>query len=150
MTGDEHRSPRIAECRWGGVSIDGHGVVKDTKLYPGGARTWDWRETGTHHDPGIQPVDVVELLEHGAEVVVLSRGVLRMLKVCPETLSLLQEKADRSLFLPSPSDRQYSFLRGGALGWAMPAAVGCSLLIALTQLFRFSGCGGSMTGADGA
>lgn len=30
-------------------------------------------------------------------------------------------------FLDSPSHRQYSFMRGGALGWAMPAAVGCSL-----------------------
>jgi benzoylformate decarboxylase len=30
-------------------------------------------------------------------------------------------------FLDSPSAAQYSFLRGGALGWGMPAAVGCSL-----------------------
>jgi benzoylformate decarboxylase len=30
-------------------------------------------------------------------------------------------------FLFSKSPRQYSFLRGGALGWGMPAAVGCSL-----------------------
>jgi benzoylformate decarboxylase len=30
-------------------------------------------------------------------------------------------------FLNSNSPVQYSFLRGGALGWAMPAAVGCSL-----------------------
>jgi benzoylformate decarboxylase len=30
-------------------------------------------------------------------------------------------------FLNSMSPRQYSFLRGGALGWGMPAAVGCSL-----------------------
>jgi benzoylformate decarboxylase len=30
-------------------------------------------------------------------------------------------------FLDSPWPRQYSFLRGGALGWGMPAAVGCSL-----------------------
>jgi benzoylformate decarboxylase len=30
-------------------------------------------------------------------------------------------------FLNSSSPRQYSFLRGGALGWGMPAAVGCSL-----------------------
>ena len=30
-------------------------------------------------------------------------------------------------FLNSQSPRQYSFLRGGALGWGMPAAVGCSL-----------------------
>jgi benzoylformate decarboxylase len=30
-------------------------------------------------------------------------------------------------FLHSPSARQYAFLRGGALGWGMPAAVGFSL-----------------------
>jgi benzoylformate decarboxylase len=30
-------------------------------------------------------------------------------------------------FLNSDSSNQYSFLRGGALGWGMPAAVGCSL-----------------------
>lgn len=30
-------------------------------------------------------------------------------------------------FLNSPSARQYHFLRGGGLGWGMPAAVGCSL-----------------------
>ena len=101
MTGQEQRSPRIASCQWGRVSIDGHGTVKDAKLYPGGARTWDWRETGTRHDPGIQPADVVELLEHGAEVVVLSRGVLRMLKVCPETLALLQERGIRVHVLPT-------------------------------------------------
>ena len=48
-------SPRITDCCWGRVSIDGHGAVKDAKLYPGGARAWDWRETGTRHGPGIQP-----------------------------------------------------------------------------------------------
>ena len=30
-------------------------------------------------------------------------------------------------FLDSPSARQYHFLRGGGLGWGMPASVGCSL-----------------------
>jgi len=30
-------------------------------------------------------------------------------------------------FLDSASPRQYSFLRGGGLGWGMPAAIGCSL-----------------------
>jgi benzoylformate decarboxylase len=30
-------------------------------------------------------------------------------------------------FLNSDSPNQYSFLRGGALGWGMPAAIGCSL-----------------------
>jgi hypothetical protein len=101
MTETTPRSPRILGCRWGAVSIDGHGKVKDAKLFPGGARAWDWRETGTRHDPGIQPADVAELLEHGADVVVLSRGVLRMLKVCAETLALLEEKRIRVHVLPT-------------------------------------------------
>jgi hypothetical protein len=101
MTGREQSSPRIADCRWGRVSIDGHGIVKDAKLYPGGARAWYWRETGTRHDPGIQPADVAELLEHGADVIVLARGVLRMLKLCPETLALLEQKGTQVHVLPT-------------------------------------------------
>jgi hypothetical protein len=89
---EELRSPRISHLSWGRVEIEGFGAFKDAKLYPGGAREWNWRETGTRHDPGIQPADVEELLEHGAELVVLSRGVLEALRVCPETLALLQNK----------------------------------------------------------
>ena len=67
-------------------------LVKDAKLYPGGARAWDWRETGTRHRPGIQPADVAELVEHGAMTVILSTGVFRMRGVCPETLQLLKDQ----------------------------------------------------------
>merc|ERR1719198_637770 len=35
---------------------------RDVKVWPGGARDWDWRETGTHHSPGTQFQDVQELL----------------------------------------------------------------------------------------
>jgi hypothetical protein len=101
MADADQRSPRILDCCWGRTQVDGHGTMKDAKLYPGGARAWDWRETGTRHDPGIQPADVVELVDHGAEVVVLSKGVLRMLKVCPETLALLNEKGVRYHILPT-------------------------------------------------
>jgi hypothetical protein len=101
MTGNEQSSPRIAGCRCGGVSIDGHGTVKDAKLYPGGARVWDWSETGTRHDPGIQPADVVELVDRGASVVVLSTGVFQRLRVQPETLALLQGKGIRVYVLPT-------------------------------------------------
>src|SRR5690606_27017026 len=85
-------SPRISRLSWGQIEVAGHRAFKDAKLYPGGAREWDWRETGTRHVPGIQPADVAELLEHGAEVVVLSKGVLERLQVCPETLELLQRR----------------------------------------------------------
>lgn len=85
-------SPRITHISWGCLEIEGREQpFKDAKLYPGGARAWDWNETGTSHDPGIQPADVEELLEHGASVVVLSRGMNERLKVKPETLNMLEE-----------------------------------------------------------
>lgn len=100
MTGDD-QSPRIVDLSWGRLEVAGRGAFKDAKLYPGGARAWDWRETGTRHVPGIQPADVAELLEHGAEVVVLSRGVLERLQVCPETLDLLKQKGIPAHVLPT-------------------------------------------------
>ncbi len=83
-------SPRITGIRWGRIELDDGRSFKDAKLFPGGAREWNWRETGTRHVPGIQPADVEELLENGARVVVLSRGVWKRLRVCPETLSALE------------------------------------------------------------
>jgi hypothetical protein len=68
------------------------GTGKDFKLYPGGGREWDWRETGTQHDPGIQPADVEELLANGANVVILSRGMQLALKTSPETLEMLRQR----------------------------------------------------------
>ncbi|HXV61572.1 MAG TPA: Mth938-like domain-containing protein [Vicinamibacteria bacterium] len=85
----------MTRLAWGRMDVRGVASGKDFKLYPGGGREWDWRETGTAHSPGIQPADVEELLEHGVDVVVLSRGMLRRLKVCPETLLLLEERGVR-------------------------------------------------------
>jgi hypothetical protein len=72
------------------MEIDGIGTGKDFKLYPGGGRPWDWRETGTHHVPGIQPADVEELLDNGSRVIVLSKGMLCALHTDPRTLSMLK------------------------------------------------------------
>src|SRR2546423_15243758 len=66
-------SPTIVSVAWGRMEVAGLGVGKDFKLYPGGGREWDWSETGTRHQPGIQPADVEELLTHGATIVVLSQ-----------------------------------------------------------------------------
>ncbi len=89
---EQSTSPRITHLSWGRLEVDSEKSFKDAKLYPGGARAWDWRETGTDHEPGIQPADVQELLEHGAAVVVLSMGMHERLQVCPETLQMLKEK----------------------------------------------------------
>lgn len=90
--GQDTRSPRITHVSWGRLEIEGRRSFKDAKLYPGGAGEWDWRETGTRHVPGIQPADVEELLDQGAEVVVLSKGFQERLQVQPATLQMLAER----------------------------------------------------------
>ena len=88
------RSPRITLLSWGRLEVEGQdSPFKDAKLFPGGAREWDWRETGTGHAPGIQPAAVEELLAQGAAVVVLSQGFRGRLQVSQETLQLLQERS---------------------------------------------------------
>ncbi|MET4486048.1 thiamine pyrophosphate-binding protein [Bradyrhizobium sp. LA7.1] len=47
-------------------------------------------------------------------------------------------------FLNSHSPNQYSFIRGGGLGWGMPAAVGCSLGLGRAPVVCFVGDGAAM------
>ena len=87
----EVRSPRITNLAWGRLEVEG-GIFKDAKLFPGGARAWDWNETGTRHEPGIQPGDVEELLERGTTAIVLSKGFYGRLGVTPEALQMLEDR----------------------------------------------------------
>jgi hypothetical protein len=76
--------------QWGSITVDGVGVFKDAKVFPDRVVEWDWGETGTRHSPGIQPADVRPLVEAGAEVIVLSRGMQQRLEVMPQTLAYLE------------------------------------------------------------
>jgi hypothetical protein len=93
--------PRVSRIEWGRLELDDGQVFKDAKLWPGGAREWDWRETGTRHAPGIQLADVAELLEQGCEVVILSRGQQLVLQTKPEVLAALQSSGIEVLQLES-------------------------------------------------
>lgn len=87
-------SPPIIDDGWGHITVGGAAgdlKLKDVKLWPGGARAWDWTETGTGHDAGVQPDDVRELVDQGASHVLLSRGRERRLRVHPDTEALLRE-----------------------------------------------------------
>jgi hypothetical protein len=95
-------APVITERTWGEVVVEGHGAFRDAKLWPGGARGWDWDETGTRHTPGIQPADVEELIDHGAEVVVLAQGVHERLGVTDATHERLDEAGVAVHVLPTP------------------------------------------------
>lgn len=92
MNDSKRLSPRITHLAWGEMTISTLGKGKDFKLWPGGGRPWDWRETNTNHTPGIQPADVKELLEHGCRAVVLSRGMRQRLAVAEETVEILKQR----------------------------------------------------------
>ena len=85
----------ITNLSWGHIEVSiGDKVLsfKDCKIWPGGARAWDWEETGTNHSAGIQPADIEEVLAHGVEVMILGRGVFGRLGVCAETEKLLKAR----------------------------------------------------------
>ena len=92
MTSNKIISPRVEEISWGRMKVAGVGAGKDFKLWPGGGREWDWRETGTRHVPGIQPIDLEELLDNGSQTLVLSRGMLLRLRTTPDAIELLESK----------------------------------------------------------
>ncbi|MFP3913884.1 MAG: MTH938/NDUFAF3 family protein [Actinomycetota bacterium] len=74
---------------WGSIETE-VGRFRDAKLWPGGGRGWDWRETGTRHDPGILAADVEELIGHGAHKVILGCGQRGRLGVAEEAEAALR------------------------------------------------------------
>ncbi len=90
-----HDITRITHISWGHMEVTAGGQIykfKDCKVWPGGAKAWDWNLTGTQHQPGIQPRDIEEILDQNIEVMILSRGMQLMLQVYPETEELLKSK----------------------------------------------------------
>ncbi|MDQ3932061.1 MAG: Mth938-like domain-containing protein [Actinomycetota bacterium] len=84
-------SPKVTDLSWGSVETEA-GTFRDVKLWPGGGRGWDWNETGTDHVPGVQPADVEDLLNHGAEVIVIARGQQGRLQVTDEALARIESQ----------------------------------------------------------
>jgi hypothetical protein len=102
MVEKKSRSPQIKRVSWGRLEVEGVSApYKDAELFPGGSREWNWRETGTGHEQGIQIADVEELLERGAKVVVLSRGMRECLRVPHETVDFLKERQVVAHVLPT-------------------------------------------------
>ena len=57
--------------------------------------------TGGRRGPGIQPVDIQEMLDHGAKIIVLSRGMKECLHVPRETLDFLKKREVAAHILPT-------------------------------------------------
>ncbi len=88
----EKLSLKIISVKWGRMEVESLGHGKDFRLWPGGGKRWDWRESGTRHSPGIQVSDCKELVENGCRIVILSRGMLLRLKIPNQTIAYLEEK----------------------------------------------------------
>ncbi|XP_063061423.1 mth938 domain-containing protein [Engraulis encrasicolus] len=107
-------SPEIASISWGHMKVKGcTASYKDCKVWPGGSRAWDWRETGTDHVPGVQPADLEEILRKGVEILVIGRGMSEVLQVPSSTLDYVKQKGvDVKVFQTEKAVKEYNSLAG--------------------------------------
>ncbi|KAJ8368040.1 hypothetical protein SKAU_G00080680 [Synaphobranchus kaupii] len=107
-------SPEIASLSWGHMKVKGSSSsYKDCKVWPGGSRTWDWRETGTNHHPGVQPADVEEVLKKGVNTLVIGRGMNEALQVPSATLEYVKKQGvDVKVLQTEKAVQEYNALVG--------------------------------------
>ncbi|XP_029570102.1 mth938 domain-containing protein-like [Salmo trutta] len=87
-------SPEIASLSWRHMKVKGcSSSYKDCKVWLGGSRAWDWRETETDHHPGVQPADLEEVLQKGVEKRVIRQGMSEALQIGVELRVLQTVKA---------------------------------------------------------
>ena len=85
------KSPKIISAVWGKMEVEGYSAGKDFILYPGGAEPWNWNDTGTTHEGGIQPQDIDKLLAKSAKKIVLTKGMTGRLRVSDAALKRLKD-----------------------------------------------------------
>jgi hypothetical protein len=90
----------IQHFSWGRIGVSGR-EFKDVRLFPGGVEAWDWRKTGTRHDPGIQIEDARDLLATNPRTIILSRGVDLVLQVPSSTVEFFEAQGLTVLVLQS-------------------------------------------------
>ncbi|ELK05606.1 hypothetical protein PAL_GLEAN10023029 [Pteropus alecto] len=91
-------------------------TYKDCKVWPGGSRTWDCRETGTEHSPGVQPADVEEVVKKCVQTLATGQGMSKGLKVPPSTLECLEKQGiDVRVLQTEQAVKEYDALV--AQGW---------------------------------
>uniref|UniRef100_A0A9J8A1D8 Mth938 domain-containing protein n=1 Tax=Cyprinus carpio carpio TaxID=630221 RepID=A0A9J8A1D8_CYPCA len=105
-------SPEIASLSWGHMKVKGCSTsYKDCKVWPGGSRAWDWRETGTSHYPGVQPADLEDVLRTGVQTLVIGRGMNEALQVPPTTLDYVNKQGvDVRVFQTEQAVKEYNAL----------------------------------------
>lgn len=85
-------SPKITRSVRGKIQTEDFLVCKDVKCFPGGSRTWDWNETGTNHEQGVQVTDILELIANGANTIILGTGYQKKLNIDTDTIEYMKSK----------------------------------------------------------
>jgi len=85
-------APLIKTLSWGTIVVgcdQKESQYRDCKIWPGGAKEWNWKETGTQHSPGVQIADLQDFIDQ-VDIVILSQGMLLVLKVPQETIDYVK------------------------------------------------------------
>jgi len=92
-TYNDTKKPIIIDASWGKTFVSYLGEkekYKDVILWDSGHKAWDWSISNTHHNPGIQILEVKELVEeYDCNFIILSTGFEDVLRVAPETIQWL-------------------------------------------------------------
>jgi len=106
------------------------------------------RRTEDEYRSRRQSLEVLAASQFDAPVTTPLVAAQQAVRAIGPDIAIVDEAIATSLhmrgFLSSKSPRQYSFLRGGALGWGMPAAVGCSLGLGRSPVVSLVGDGAAL------
>lgn len=93
---DDTLQPVILFAKWGKITLSYMGETesfKDVIIWPEGYLKWDWTLSDTHHNPGIQTMEVKNLVDkHECELIILSTGFEDVLQVDKKTIAWLKRK----------------------------------------------------------
>ncbi len=123
-------------------------VVKAATQSTAGIRSQLVRQAGERQNEARQKLTALATSQWDAPTITPLVAALETVRAIGPDIPIVDEavatsEAVRQL-LHSPSAQQYSFLRGGALGWGMPAAVGTSLGLGRTPVVSIVGDGAAL------
>lgn len=87
-----NRNKIIDRIEWGNITVKADSFsFKDVIIHNDSVEEWDWKKTGTKHDPGIQIADLIQIIDK-IDHIVLSTGFKNQLRVQDNTLNYIKFK----------------------------------------------------------
>ena len=87
----------IENIKWGEIVVNGK-KFKDIKIWNNIVKEWNWNETNTKHNPGIQIKDVTEFIDD-VDIIILSKGYKNMLETKIDTINFINHKNKKLIIL---------------------------------------------------